>query len=104
MVADIKAPTNQTADLEPETAADLIGRVVATLRETAQRYGAFVMPTGDGIIAAFGVPLTHEQHVRTRWRGGILPSVRDRRQGYYRSTTARSGSGIDRTISSRSHG
>lgn len=63
LFADIKGSTELIADRDPEEAQKLLDPVLERMIEAVHRYEGLVNRVmGDGILALFGVPLTHEDH------------------------------------------
>ena len=61
LFADIVGSTGLSERLTPEASADLINRCVeAIVPEIARFGGAVDKYTGDGVMARFGAPVTHE--------------------------------------------
>src|SRR5262249_6190230 len=63
LFADIKGSMELLADRDPEDAQKLLDPVLDLMIEAGHRYesaGSGVM--GDGIMALFGAPLSHEDH------------------------------------------
>jgi class 3 adenylate cyclase/tetratricopeptide (TPR) repeat protein len=63
LFADLKDSMELLADLDPEAARKVLDSVVERLIEAVHRYeGTVNQVMGDGIMALFGAPLTHEDH------------------------------------------
>ena len=64
MFADIKGSTALIEGLDPEEAHQRLGPVLRLMMEAVHRYeGTVNQIMGDGIMALFGAPLAHEDHV-----------------------------------------
>jgi len=65
LFCDIVNSTPLTERLGPEAMRDLVSAFLETSLAEVQRYGGTAPQfTGDGFLALFGAPLTHEDHVR----------------------------------------
>jgi class 3 adenylate cyclase len=63
LFADLKASTELIADLDPEEARKLLDPVLELMMEAVHHYeGTVNLAMGDGIMALFGAPLSHEDH------------------------------------------
>jgi len=63
LCADIKECLELVAQRDPEEALKIFDVVIKLMTEAVHRYGGTMnVVTGDGVIALFGVPLTHEDH------------------------------------------
>ena len=63
LFADLKGSTELLADRDPEEARKLLDPVLEHMMEAVHRYeGTVNQVMGDGIMALFGAPLTHEDH------------------------------------------
>ena len=63
LFADVKASLELLADRDPEDARQLLNAVVERMMEAVHRYeGTVSQVMGDGIMALFGAPLSHEDH------------------------------------------
>ena len=63
LAADIKASLGLLTERDPEEALKIFEAVVKLMTQAVHRYdGTVSLVTGDGIMALFGVPLTHEDH------------------------------------------
>ena len=63
MFADLKGSTELIADLDPEEADKLLNPILELMMDAVHRYeGTVTRVVGDGIMALFGAPLTHEDH------------------------------------------
>ena len=61
--ADLKGSMELLADRDPEEARRLLGPVLDQMIEAVRRYeGTVSQVMGDGIMALFGAPLSHEDH------------------------------------------
>jgi class 3 adenylate cyclase/tetratricopeptide (TPR) repeat protein len=65
LFCDIVGSTPMTERLGPEAMRDLVSSFLATSLAEVQRYGGTAPQfTGDGFMALFGAPITHEDHVQ----------------------------------------
>ena len=65
LFCDIVNSTPLTERLGPEAMRDLVSSFLETSLAEVQRYGGTAPQfTGDGFLALFGAPVTHEDHVR----------------------------------------
>ncbi len=63
LFADMKGSMELLADRDPEEARKLLDPVIEHMMEAVHRYeGTVSNLMGDGIMALFGVPLSHEDH------------------------------------------
>jgi class 3 adenylate cyclase/tetratricopeptide (TPR) repeat protein len=63
LFADLKGSMELLADRDPEEARRLLDPVLERMMEAVHRYeGTVNQVMGDGIMALFGAPLTHEDH------------------------------------------
>src|SRR5215813_10369614 len=63
LFADMKGSMELLADRDPEEARKLLDPVLEHMMEAVHRYeGTVNQVMGDGIMALFGAPLTHEDH------------------------------------------
>ncbi len=63
LFADLKGSMELFADRDPEEARRLVDPVLEHMMEAVHRYeGTVNQVMGDGIMALFGAPLTHEDH------------------------------------------
>src|SRR2546426_3954711 len=63
LFADLKGSMELLADRDPEEARKLLDPVLEQMMEAVHRYeGTMNQVMGDGIMALFGAPLTHEDH------------------------------------------
>jgi class 3 adenylate cyclase len=71
LFADIKGSMELFADRDPETAQKLFDPVLERMIEAVHRYeGTVNRVMGDGIMALFGAPISHEDHaVRACYAG-----------------------------------
>jgi len=64
LFADIRGSTRLLEGLDPEAAQKLIDPVLRVMMDAVHRYeGTVNQVLGDGIMALFGAPLAHEDHV-----------------------------------------
>jgi class 3 adenylate cyclase len=63
LFADLKGSMELLADRDPEEARQLLDPVLERMMDAVHRYeGTVNQVMGDGIMALFGAPLTHEDH------------------------------------------
>ena len=63
LFADLKGSMELLADRDPEDARELLDQVLERMMEAVHRYeGTVNQVMGNGIMALFGAPLTHEDH------------------------------------------
>src|SRR5262249_32596678 len=63
LFADLKGSTALIRDLDPEAAQKLLDPALHVMMDAVHRYGGTVNQVlGDGIMALFGAPITHEDH------------------------------------------
>src|SRR5215510_6867319 len=63
LFADLKGSMELLADRDPDEARKLLDPVLEHMMEAVHRYeGTVNQVMGDGIMALFGAPLTHEDH------------------------------------------
>jgi class 3 adenylate cyclase len=63
LFADLKGSLETIADLDPEEAREIIDPVLEKMMDAVHRYeGTVNQVMGDGIMALFGAPLSHEDH------------------------------------------
>src|SRR5262249_43504346 len=63
LFADLKGPMELLADRDPEEARKLLDPVLEQMMEAVHCYeGTVNQVMGDGIMALFGAPLSHEDH------------------------------------------
>ena len=64
LFADMKGSLELLADRDPEDARRMLDPVLALMMEAVHRYeGTVNQVLGDGIMAIFGAPVAHENHV-----------------------------------------
>jgi class 3 adenylate cyclase/tetratricopeptide (TPR) repeat protein len=64
LFADLKGSLELLADRDPEEARQLLDAVIERMMEAVHRYeGTVNQVMGDGIMALFGAPIAHEDHV-----------------------------------------
>jgi double zinc ribbon protein len=65
--ADLKGSLELLVDRDPEEARRLLDPVLERMMDAANQYEGIVNQVmGDGIMALFGAPVTHEGHPRSR--------------------------------------
>jgi predicted ATPase/class 3 adenylate cyclase len=63
LLADIKDSTELIKDLDPEAAQQLLDPVIQIMMNSIHQYeGTVNQVLGDGIMALFGAPISHEDH------------------------------------------
>jgi class 3 adenylate cyclase/tetratricopeptide (TPR) repeat protein len=77
LFADVVGSTQLTERLDPEDAREVLGDAVRRMVEAVEAFGGTVKDlAGDGILALFGAPVTHEDDAERAIRAG-LRIVRD---------------------------
>src|SRR5688500_5085598 len=77
LFADVVGSTQLTERLDPEDARELLGGAVRRMVEAGEAFGGTVKDlAGDGVLALFGAPVTHEDDAERAIRAG-LRIVRD---------------------------
>jgi class 3 adenylate cyclase len=71
LFADVKGSMELEEQLDPEEWSQIMNRFFTLLADGVERFEGFVDKfTGDGIMALFGAPITHEDHAqRACWAG-----------------------------------
>jgi len=65
LFADVKGSMQLASQLDPEDWHELLDRFFAVLTEGVHRYeGTVNQYTGDGVMALFGAPISHEDHAQ----------------------------------------
>ena len=65
LFADVKGSMELAEQLDPEAFSQIMQRFFRILSEGVERFDGFVDKfTGDGIMALFGAPITHEDHAQ----------------------------------------
>jgi class 3 adenylate cyclase len=63
LFADIRGSTELEQDLDPREARAIIDPALKLMIDAVRRYDGYVVQsTGDGVFAAFGAPVAHEDH------------------------------------------
>ncbi|MGH7821987.1 MAG: adenylate/guanylate cyclase domain-containing protein, partial [Candidatus Binatia bacterium] len=63
LFADIKGSVELMEDLDPEEARAIVDPALGIMMEAVHRYEGYVAQSrGDGILALFGAPISHEDH------------------------------------------
>jgi class 3 adenylate cyclase/tetratricopeptide (TPR) repeat protein len=79
LFSDLVGSTMLSERVEPEQLRDLFAFYRAAAREAVNRYSGYVMQySGDGILAGFGYPATHEDDARRAVLAGLDLVVRMR--------------------------
>jgi class 3 adenylate cyclase/tetratricopeptide (TPR) repeat protein len=84
LFSDLVGSTMLSERVEPEQLRDLFAFYRAAAREAVTRYSGYVMQySGDGILAGFGHPATHEDDARRAVLAGLdlVVAMRDARAG-----------------------
>ena len=72
LFADVKGSTALGEALDPEDVVDLVGGCVRDICEVVERFGGTVNElAGDGVLALFGAPTTHEDDPERAIRAGL---------------------------------
>jgi len=73
---DLAGSTGLTERLDPEEARDVVGRFYRTVQRTVERFGGTIANLlGDGVLAVFGLPVSHEDDPERAVRAGL--AIRD---------------------------
>jgi class 3 adenylate cyclase len=72
LFADVVGSTELTERLDPEDAREVLGAAVRRMVEAVEAFGGTVKDlAGDGILALFGAPVTHEDDAERAIRAGL---------------------------------
>jgi class 3 adenylate cyclase/tetratricopeptide (TPR) repeat protein len=72
LFADVVGSTRLTERLDPEDAREVLGGAVRRMVEAVEAFGGTVKDlAGDGILALFGAPVTHEDDAERAIRAGL---------------------------------
>lgn len=72
MFGDLSSFTSWSEDLDPERVGAVVDRVLAALAQAVKTFGGHVDKlTGDGIMAVFGAPVTHEDDAERAVRAAL---------------------------------
>ena len=72
LFADVVGSTELTERLDPEDAREVLGAAVRGMVEAVEAFGGTVKDlAGDGILALFGAPATHEDDAERAIRAGL---------------------------------
>jgi class 3 adenylate cyclase len=72
LFADVVGSTHLTERLDPEDAREILGGAVRRMVEAVEAFGGTVKDlAGDGILALFGAPVTHEDDAERAIRAGL---------------------------------
>jgi class 3 adenylate cyclase/tetratricopeptide (TPR) repeat protein len=72
LFADVVGSTQLTERLDPEDAREVLGSAVRRMVEAVEAFGGTVKDlAGDGILALFGAPVTHEDDAERAVRAGL---------------------------------
>ena len=81
LFADIKGSTELIQDLDTEEAQQLLDGAVREMMDAVHRYeGTVCRLMGDGLMALFGAPLSHEDHARRACYAALAMQDAMRRQ------------------------
>jgi class 3 adenylate cyclase len=70
--ADLVGSTALGARLDPEDAREIIGGALATVIESIEDLGGTIKDlAGDGVLALFGAPISHEDDKERAVRAGL---------------------------------
>src|SRR5204862_7741366 len=65
LFADVKGSMELAEQLDPEVFSQIMQRFFSILADGVERFEGFVDKfTGDGIMALFGAPISHEDHAQ----------------------------------------
>jgi class 3 adenylate cyclase/tetratricopeptide (TPR) repeat protein len=72
LFADVVGSTQLTERLDPEDAREVLGGAVRRMVEAVEAFGGTVKDlAGDGVLALFGAPVTHEDDAERAIRAGL---------------------------------
>ncbi len=72
LFADVVGSTQLTERLDPEDARELLGDAVRRMVDAVEAFGGTVKDlAGDGILALFGAPITHEDDAERAIRAAL---------------------------------
>ena len=72
LFADLVGSTELTERLDPEDARDVIGGAVAAMVDAVERFGGTIKDlAGDGVLALFGAPVSHEDDAERAVLAGL---------------------------------
>jgi predicted ATPase/class 3 adenylate cyclase len=72
LFADVVGSTRLTERMDPEDAREVLGGAVRRMVEAVEAFGGTVKDlAGDGILALFGAPVTHEDDAERAIRAGL---------------------------------
>jgi class 3 adenylate cyclase/tetratricopeptide (TPR) repeat protein len=72
LFADLVGSTELTERLDPEDAREVIGAAVASMVEAVERFGGTIKDlAGDGVLALFGAPVSHEDDAERAVLAGL---------------------------------
>jgi class 3 adenylate cyclase/tetratricopeptide (TPR) repeat protein len=72
LFADVVGSTELTERIDPEDARELLGGAVRRMVEAVEAFGGTVKDlAGDGVLALFGAPVTHEDDAERAIRTGL---------------------------------
>ena len=72
LFADVVGSTQLTERMDPEDAREVLGGAVRRMVEAVEAFGGMVKDlAGDGILALFGAPVTHEDDAERAIRAGL---------------------------------
>jgi len=72
LFADVVGSTQLTERLDPEDAREVLGDAVRRMVDAVEAFGGTVKDlAGDGILALFGAPITHEDDAERAIRAGL---------------------------------
>ena len=78
LFSDLSGYTAMTEKLEPEQVKEITGSIFSGIKEIVARYGVFIeRAVGDGVLAFFGVPLSHEARTTRFWNQAIKTSQQE---------------------------
>jgi class 3 adenylate cyclase/tetratricopeptide (TPR) repeat protein len=72
LFADLAGSTEITERLDPEDAREVIGGAITTMVEAVERFGGTIKDlAGDGVLALFGAPVSHEDDAERAVLAGL---------------------------------
>jgi class 3 adenylate cyclase len=103
LFADLAGSTALGERLDPEDVREIVGEAVRLMAEAVERFGGTVKDiAGDGVLALFGAPVTHEDDAERAVRAGL--EIQRQMAGTPRSSGASEGSAASASGSGSSPG
>ena len=96
LFADVVGSTQLTEQLDPEDAREVLGGAVRRMVEAVEAFGGTVKDlAGDGILALFGAPVTHEDDAERAIRAALRILSETRGDGHPSETPLQVRVGIE---------